>query len=264
MPPAKRAKKSALKPTGPKEPREFASGPKELYSKGTNPLELRYFGLLAKGLGPTLVAEFSGLPYRGNKDLGYTREAWPELKPKTPFGQLPLLTTGDGMMIAQTAAIINYIGKVSYTEGNGAEYALSQMLLAEAEDVFKLMQQFVPTLFAKLGQGTKGNRAQYDEFWSTKLPPHLAALEKLCAPGTGLGTSPGALYAFSILHQVCLIRPDFLTAEAGKQPGALALWYASTLADARTAKVLAGESTMGELKQYFVAPEDDDEGEIDP
>ena len=215
-------------------------------------MELRYFPLMAKGLGPTLVAEFSGVPWKGNKDLGYSRDDWPALKPKTPFGQLPLLTTPGGTLVAQTAAIINYIGKVAGTEGESAdEFALSQMLMAEAEDLYTLMVKFVPTVFAKLGQGAKGSVADFGLLWSEKVPPHLASLEKLCAKG--LGTSPGALYLFSVVHQMCLVQPQLLAAKPGKQPGALARWYAATLADARTGKVLKGQSSMGELKQYFLS-----------
>ena len=54
MPPSKRSK--------------TASKPK------TDPFTLRYFPLMAKGLGPALVAEFSGLPWIGSKDAGYTRD----------------------------------------------------------------------------------------------------------------------------------------------------------------------------------------------
>lgn len=43
-------------------------------------LRLYYFPLLAKGLGPAIVAEMSGLPWQGPKDLGFTRDDWPKLK----------------------------------------------------------------------------------------------------------------------------------------------------------------------------------------
>ena len=43
-------------------------------------LRLYYFPLMAKGLGPALVAELSGLPWLGPKDLGFTRDDWPKLK----------------------------------------------------------------------------------------------------------------------------------------------------------------------------------------
>ena len=218
------------------------------------PFELRYFPVMAKGLGPTLVAEFSGAPWIGNKDLGFIARGGPpgknfaDVKDKTPFGQLPLLTTADGSMVAQTTAIINYIAMIAGTEGDGLAFAVSQMLIAEAEDIYAMLIRNVPTIVAPLNQGIKGDKAAYDLFWAEKLPPHLANLEKLCAAGTGFhATSPGGLYLFSILYQCYLVVPKVL---AGKP--ALSAWFAKTLNDPRTAKVLAGESSMGAFKQYFI------------
>lgn len=105
------------------------------------PLELRYFTVLAKGLGPALVLEYSGLEWLGSKGLGFTRDMWPALKPGCPFGQLPLLVTADGTQIAQTTAIMNYVGRLAGTEGDLNEFALSQMLMAEAEDIYHLAQK---------------------------------------------------------------------------------------------------------------------------
>jgi hypothetical protein len=218
-----------------------------------NRFELRYFPVMAKGLGPTLVAECSGIPWVGNKDLGFIARGGPpgnnfaDLKPSLPFGQLPLLTTAEGDMVVQTTAIINYIGMIAGTAGSGRDFAVSQMLIAEAEDVYAMLAKNVPTIVAPLNQGIKGDKAGYDAFWSEKLPPHLDNLERLCATGTGFGTTPGALYLFSILHQACLVVPTAIGART-----ALAAWYSKTLNDPRVAKVLAGESSMGPFKQYFI------------
>lgn len=192
MPPAKRAKRGAAAP---------------------EPFELRYFPVMAKGLGPALAAEFSGLPWKGSTDLNFVTgtganpsEAWAKLKADSPFGQLPILTTAEGVMIAQTTAIINYIGKAGGTEGEGHDFALSQMLIAESEDIYALLQKVVPTVVVK----SKGSQADYDAFWATTLPSHLQKLEKLCAGKpkfTATGTSPGELYLFSALHQCVLVKP---------------------------------------------------------
>lgn len=232
MPPAKRAKRGAAAPA---------------------PLELRYFPVMAKGLGCAIVCEYSGLPWMGSKELGFLARGGPpgknfaDIKASLPFGQLPLLTTAEGEMVAQTTAIINFVGKTAGIEGDGRDYAVSQMLIAEAEDLYALTNKCVPTIVAPLNQGIKGDKAQYDTFWNEKLPPHLAYLEKLCAAGAGFHETPGSLYLFSILHQLALVKPGLL------KGGKLGKWYAATLADRRTVKVLAGESSIGELKQYFIA-----------
>eukprot|EP00438_Fugacium_kawagutii_P026418 Skav225683 [mRNA] locus=scaffold243:31919:37874:- [translate_table: standard] len=75
------------------------------------PMKLYYFPLMAKGLGPALE---SG---------------------KCAFGQLPLLEVSSSLRISQCVAIVNYIGKISGTEGTSLEeFAVSQALLAEGED----------------------------------------------------------------------------------------------------------------------------------
>ena len=79
--------------------------------------EIRYFPLLAKGLGPALVAEHSGLPWSGSETLGFSIERdWATLKPRTPFGQLPLLTVVD------SGASVTVIGRdmVKAVQAKGA------------------------------------------------------------------------------------------------------------------------------------------------
>ena len=51
---------------------------------------------MLQGLGPALVAEMSGLPWKGPKDLGFTKEKWQkEIKEsgRPPFKQLPMLVS---------------------------------------------------------------------------------------------------------------------------------------------------------------------------
>ena len=62
--------------------------------------------------------------------------------------------------------------------------------------------------------------------------------------------SPGGLFLFSIVYQVLLVKADALPAETYP---ALAAWYASTLADATTQRVISGESSHGPFNQYFLA-----------
>ena len=99
----------------------------------------------------------------------------------------------------------------------------------------------------------KGTKAQYDSFFDEMLPTHLGYLEKLCAKGTGFAApSPGGLFLFSVLFQVLLVQKDALPED--RYP-TLAAWYAATLANETTQKVLNGESSHGEFLPYFVAAE---------
>jgi len=121
---------------------------------------LTYFPLVAKGLAPALCAEFSGMKWQGNDDTGFSGAEWGDLKSsgKPPFGQLPILETPKGLVIGQATAICNYIGHVAGTAGKDAgEFAMSQMLLAEGEDLYVLMQKYQPTCMSRPSLRTTQN-----------------------------------------------------------------------------------------------------------
>eukprot|EP00746_Dinoflagellata_sp_MGD_P013959 gnl/MRDRNA2_/MRDRNA2_130374_c0_seq1.p1 gnl/MRDRNA2_/MRDRNA2_130374_c0~~gnl/MRDRNA2_/MRDRNA2_130374_c0_seq1.p1 ORF type:complete len:248 (-),score=53.35 gnl/MRDRNA2_/MRDRNA2_130374_c0_seq1:58-801(-) len=230
------------------------------------PMKLIYFPVMAKGLGPALVAELSGLPWQGPKDIPFTRADWPALKAsgKPPFGQLPILQDGE-LNVGQSIAIVNYIGKKAKTEGKtNEEYVMSQMLLSEGEDLYENLIRFVPTFggYGYLGfEGTidgdpmtkKGDLAGHEKFWGDWVPTQLMKLEKLLLAGTDKFTSSGRtvgeIYLWAMLHQMKLCKPE-LFADVPK----LGEFYARLLKDSGVQKVVKGESSMGELKQYFVNP----------
>jgi glutathione S-transferase len=209
---------------------------------------LTYFPLLAKGLAPALCAEFSGLAWKGNLDTGFDSPKWSELKAsgKPPFGQLPILET-EGSVIGQSTAICNYIGHVAGTAGKDAnEFAMSQMLLAEGEDLYNLMQKYQPTTFVK--EKSEDNA----KFWAEVVPAEANKLEKLlsstsCDGFTSSGTTIGELYLFAMIHQMVLCSSDCL-----KDTPSLQKFYNATKDLPGVQKVLKGESSMGKLAQYFI------------
>ena len=238
------------------------------------PLELRYFPLLAKGLGPALVLQFSGIRWRGNYDLKFTiKDDWPALKEKTPFGQLPLLSVpSHGLKFAQTTAIINYVGRLSGIEGaTDEQYALSQMLIAEAEDIYLLMVKFLPTPYKRLSTEdaittSKGTRADFDSFYAAVLPKHLAKLERLWKEHSKVLVEKrgpdaedaddfryltGELYLWSMLYQAWLAEPNYPHVLFDGYAN-LSSWFGSILGNSRTKELLNGKSPMGKLSQYFL------------
>lgn len=237
-------------------------------------LELYYFPLFAKGLGPALVAEFSGLAWKGpgelkNKWIGADGLKWfgddgLKASGESPFGQLPLLkTNGPAGNIGQTVAIVQYLAQQAGSALQGAdarEFAVSQMLIAEAEVTYELMQCHNPTVFEpfstpeQMAAGAKkGDRARYDKFWAEKFPANLAKLEALAtAPGgfTRTGTTVGELLLFAYFYQISLVRPDDWLASAPK----VAAWFAALKSNAKVQKVVTGASSFGPMGQYFVRP----------
>jgi len=224
-------------------------------AKVDDAMTLTYFPVMAKGLGPAIVAEMSGLPWRGNNDTGFETTKWGPLKQsgKCPFGQLPLLEV-NGFNIGQSTAIVNYIGKMAGTEGSGAEFAMSQMLLAEGEDIYALMGKRQPTINAGYHQRGKTGPEENKVFWEETIPAEMEKLETLLKSTSGdnftsSGTSVGELYLFAMLYQCKLLKSGFLDATP-----ALLKFYNTVSALPGVAKVLAGKSSIGELKQYFVLP----------
>ena len=57
------------------------------------PFTLIYFPLMAKGLGPVLVAEFSGLSWQGPAAVQFDAMCVVEINPNLPFAQ-PLPACG--------------------------------------------------------------------------------------------------------------------------------------------------------------------------
>ena len=222
-------------------------------------MKLTYFSVMAKGLGPAICCELSGLDWDGPKSSGFNADTdWAALKPTTPFGQLPLLEV-DGLRIAQCVAIVNYIGKKAGTDGHGrAEFATSQMLLAEAEDIYAGLQKFCATAFVPLEKKCTPQEAA--EWWDGSvndfgakvgLPSHLEKLEALLGDSgafTSTGTTVGEAYLFSMLHQMVLVKEDVLDATAG-----LKKFHTDMAARPEVAKVLSGESAFGPWQQYFKA-----------
>merc|ERR1712216_396526 len=141
--------------------RVMASSPK----KQKVAMNFQYFDVLAKGLQPVLCLEISGLAWEGGPPAD-----WAAMKPNTPFGQMPVLTDGQ-VTLAQSIAICNYIGKKADMLGaNDAEFGLSQMLMAEGEDLYAMMQKYVPTVFVPLKK--KLGQEGYDKFWAEIAPKH--------------------------------------------------------------------------------------------
>ena len=223
------------------------------------------------------------------------------MKPTTPFGQLPLLSVVEKGVavfhVAQTTAIINYVGKVSGIEGENNLFALSQQLLAEVrrdlwrhghnppamrlhtsltpltplprcppppqgEDIYNLMVKYVPTLYKRLSSPgittTKGTRSDYDHFFSETLPKHLTQIQTLITTSSRQTQREGEGFLPGELYLFSIIHQACLVAPFIALFPGLQAWYRAILNSESTQKVLCGESKMGVLNQYFQADESDD------
>eukprot|EP00058_Branchiostoma_floridae_P024825 XP_002610315.1 hypothetical protein BRAFLDRAFT_84048 [Branchiostoma floridae] len=96
-----------------------------------------------------LVFAAAGIAY---EDVRLEQDKWPELKPKTPMGQVPILEV-DGTMLCQSNSIARYVAKVAGLAGKTPmEQARVDMIMDVMDDM-----------------GKKGNAVFWEKDEETKL-----------------------------------------------------------------------------------------------
>jgi len=105
------------------------------------PIKLIYFPIPGRAEVSRLLLTIGKVDF---EDVRVTD--WPALKPKTPFGQIPVLEV-DGKQLAQMSAIDMYVSKLSgLMPKDPWEAALADQAYFFSEDVFKVFQ---PHLFTQ-------------------------------------------------------------------------------------------------------------------
>ncbi|KAK2712884.1 hematopoietic prostaglandin D synthase-like [Artemia franciscana] len=97
--------------------------------------KLTYFNLRAKGEPIRLILAYGNIQYEDNR---IEFSDWPALKPKTPFGQLPVLEV-DGKPLAQSNAIARFLAKqCNLMPATDWEQAQADELADLANDIFTM------------------------------------------------------------------------------------------------------------------------------
>ncbi|XP_022116058.1 glutathione S-transferase 2 [Pieris rapae] len=78
---------------------------------------LYYFPIKGLGEGLRMLLTYGGQKF---EDHRVPKDQWPEFKPKTPFGQMPVLEI-NGKKISQTLAIARYLGRKYGIAGDNLE-----------------------------------------------------------------------------------------------------------------------------------------------
>jgi len=197
---------------------------------------------------------------------GHFPKDWAELKSRTPFGELPILEVPDVGMIGHEIAILNYVGSKSQ-EMRGAddkEFAISQQLLFQSEDIYKKMADVCDTIKVKDKVPKERLAAFWEDADATKhcrdfgVHVYLGKLEAFyrssglssSMPGkfTVSGNTVGECKLFVTLHMLKLIKADILKKYAG-----LAEFYAKFAAHQKTKDIIdKGGKMPGPFVQYFV------------
>ena len=95
--------------------------------------KLTYFNLPGRGESARLALSIGNIDFTDER-IQFSQ--WKQLKPKTPWGSLPVLTLSDGTAIAQQRAILRLIGKETGLYPTGAiEAAMVDEIMDAVEDI---------------------------------------------------------------------------------------------------------------------------------
>ncbi|MDI1444149.1 glutathione S-transferase [Polyangium sp. 6x1] len=136
---------------------------------------------------------------------------WPELKPKTPLGQLPVLvehTESGERQIAQSMAIIRHLARVFDLSGKDEAEKTTTDVAAETLNDWR--GKFAPVQFAAF---MKTEQAVIDKYWA-ELPATLRLVEGLLGSCTWFGGGESPTYAdvlaFDALDNHMAMKPETL------------------------------------------------------
>ncbi|GMT27464.1 hypothetical protein PFISCL1PPCAC_18761, partial [Pristionchus fissidentatus] len=134
--------------------------------------KLTYFDLRGRAESIRQVFAYAGVAF---DDVRIPRDKWPELKPQTPFGQLPLLEV-DGAPIAQSTAILRFLGKqFELTGKTPLEQAKLDMVVDQMNDFAADIKQF---MMVSIGFAQGDKEALYKDLFLPNRDKHFALLVK--------------------------------------------------------------------------------------
>mmetsp|Transcript_44354 Transcript_44354/g.118353 ORF Transcript_44354/g.118353 Transcript_44354/m.118353 type:complete len:221 (+) Transcript_44354:65-727(+) len=163
--------------------------------------KLTYFNFAGAAEKARLAFKLGGIEF---EDERIEFSAWPELKPKTPYGQMPLLSIDGKAPVAQSGAILRYIGRIADLYPSDADKALEvDEVIGLDEDLMRSMGPSFTIARAPQALGHAADLPEEDrKALQVKLRAALAADEiprflgyfeaKLAKTGTGyfVGTKP--------------------------------------------------------------------------
>ncbi|CAH1248716.1 HPGDS [Branchiostoma lanceolatum] len=161
--------------------------------------KLTYFNVRGRGELIRLLFAAGEIPY---EDVRIEGDSWPELKPKTPMGQVPILEF-DGQVICQSMAIARFVAREAGLLGKTLlDQARADMLLDGGIDVGKLFEEMV------MEKDASKKAEKKKEFGEKTLPQFLSLYE-------GFAGDNGYFVGYSLTWSDIAFfnMMDFITAE---------------------------------------------------
>jgi glutathione S-transferase len=166
----------------------------------SNKYEFVYFPVKGYGNMVRIVLEDQGIPY----DFKPVGENWPQVKPTTPLGQVPMLVVNGSTKIAQSHTIARYLGREHGLMGsNNLEQAQVEMWIDQSADVRK---KYAAMMYSNYEKGLKP--------FVESIPTELAPFEKQLTGNSAhllFGKVTLADYiVFDLLHVLVALSPSCL------------------------------------------------------
>ncbi|KXZ46904.1 hypothetical protein GPECTOR_39g398 [Gonium pectorale] len=165
-------------------------------------LKLYYFALPGRGEVARLALNLGKVDF---EEVIVDQTTWPQLKPTTPFGQVPILELPDGKKLAQSGAIDRYVAKLAglYPE-DPLQAALADQAAFHMADLWDL---FSPTFRLQADEKIKARQ----EILATKGKEKLQQLAKLVETPSGFVAGDKLSYGDLIVYvYLCNLTCGFL------------------------------------------------------
>jgi len=132
--------------------------------------KLTYFNGRGRAELTRLIFAAAGVQY---EDIRLDSEKWQALKPKTPFGQIPILEV-DGVTLAQSYAIARFLARKFNLAGK------TELEQAKVDMVIDCLEDTVKPLFAFLFEADEAKKnALKKKFIEEQIPASFVLLENL-------------------------------------------------------------------------------------
>lgn len=140
-------------------------------SSNTPIYRLTYFNIMGWCEKIRLAFVLNNIPFI---DERVNNQQWKELKPRTMYGQLPILSVDGGKEMSQSSALLNYVGRL-----NGSKLYPQQIDLAfKVDEVLNMIgdmdRALMPSLWMSIKPSTFGFPSDYP-----KTPDGLARIKKM-------------------------------------------------------------------------------------
>ena len=133
-------------------------------------LKLVYFQVRAKAEPPRMALAYGGLPWTDESCASYYGCSWPEAKPKTPWGSLPILSV-DGTEFAQMPAIMRFVASMVNKERPGF-FPSEPLAAAVCDSVFCAAEELStvnPCVNVWKGDDFTAKKAEYFKVFNFKI-----------------------------------------------------------------------------------------------